>query len=105
MEEREQRDTQGLNLRFSLEEYLKQLFLKLEDAGNEGACAKHVFLTLMEDSIVKLKQLQFRDSTTARWPESGLVIRSVVRPIKSWGRADYICLLTTGTFPTGGRWS
>ena len=89
MEVREQRHTQGLNLIFSeaLEACLRQLFLKSEDAGNEGARAKRVFLTLIELSIIKLKQLQFRDSTTARWPESGLVNRSVVLPIK----VVYIC--------------
>ena len=53
MEEREQTDTQGLNLRFSLEACLKQLLLKLEDAENEGARANRIFLTLNELSIVK----------------------------------------------------
>ena len=81
MEVREQRDTQGLNLRFCWEACLKQFLLKSdpdsEDAGNKGARAKRVFLTLIELSIIKLKQLQFRDSTTGRWLESGLVNRSV----------------------------
>jgi len=48
MEEREQRDTQGLNLRFCLEACLKQSILKSEVAGNEDARAKLVFLTLIE---------------------------------------------------------
>ena len=70
---------------------MKQLFLKSEDAGNESARVKYVFLTLIEVSMVKLKQLQQYNSEIQPLP-SGLVKRSVVRP----GAAQFILVFKMG---------